>query len=53
VAISAGAQLGPLLDYCDLDGNVLIADDPFDGVRNVAGVMTLRNEPGLGVSPKK
>lgn len=32
VLISAAAQLSPLADYADLDGNVLISDDPFRGV---------------------
>ncbi|MEZ3144252.1 dipeptide epimerase [Halobaculum sp. MBLA0143] len=31
-AIAAGCQLAPLLDYADLDGSLLLADDPFDGV---------------------
>lgn len=52
VGISAGAQLAPLLDYCDLDGNVLIANDPFDGIRNTKGRMTLTGKAGLGVSPR-
>ncbi|MDE3058665.1 MAG: dipeptide epimerase [Bacteroidota bacterium] len=49
VAISAAAHLSPLLDYADLDGNVLITDDPFDGVRNVRGKLELNDKPGLGV----
>lgn len=52
VGISAGAHLSPLLDYADLDGNVLISDDPFNGVRNVKGELKLNNKPGLGVSLK-
>jgi L-alanine-DL-glutamate epimerase-like enolase superfamily enzyme len=50
VGISAGAHLAPLLDYADLDGNVLISNDPFDGVRNINGKLTLNNKPGLGVT---
>ncbi len=50
VATSAGAHLSPLLDYADLDGNVLISNDPFDGVRNIRGELKLNNNPGLGVS---
>lgn len=53
VGISAGAHLAPLLDYADLDGNVLISNDPFDGVRNIRGVLTLNNKPGLGVTLRK
>lgn len=50
VGISAGAHLGPLLDYADLDGNVLISNDPFNGVRNIRGELKLNNKPGLGVT---
>lgn len=50
VGISAGAHLSPLLDYADLDGNVLISNDPFDGVRNIKGSLQLNNLPGLGVT---
>lgn len=50
VGISAGAHLAPLLDYADLDGNVLISDDPFDGVRNIGGKLELNDLPGLGVT---
>jgi L-alanine-DL-glutamate epimerase-like enolase superfamily enzyme len=50
VGISAGAHIAPLLDYADLDGNVLISNDPFDGVRNIKGNLSLSNKPGLGVS---
>lgn len=52
VGISAGAHLSPLLDYADLDGNVLITDDPFEGVRNIRGELRLSNQPGLGVREK-
>ncbi|MFA5833112.1 MAG: dipeptide epimerase [Bacteroidota bacterium] len=52
VGISAGAHLSPLLDYADLDGNVLISNDPFDGVRNIRGELKLNNQPGLGVTLK-
>lgn len=52
VGISAGAHLSPLLDYADLDGNVLITDDPFDGVRNIKGELKLTSKPGLGVTKK-
>lgn len=52
VGISAAAQLSPLLDYCDLDGNVLINNDPFAGCRNVKGRLKLTERPGLGVEPE-
>ena len=41
ILISAAAQLGPLADYLDLDGNVLISDDPYAGVENEAGRLSL------------
>jgi len=49
IAISAAAQLAPLIDYADLDGNVLVTNDPFDGVRSLDGSLTLLARPGLGV----
>jgi len=52
VGISAGAHLAPLLDYADLDGNVLISNDPFNGVRNIKGELALNDLPGLGVTLK-
>ena len=52
VAISAAAQLSPLIDYADLDGNVLITNDPFDGVRSLDGTIALLDRPGLGVEKR-
>lgn len=49
-AISAAAQLSPLVDWADLDGNLLITNDVFDGVKIVKGKITLNNMPGIGVS---
>ena len=49
VAISAAAQLSPLIDYADLDGNVLITNDPFDGVRSLDGTIALLDRPGIGI----
>lgn len=53
VGISAAAQLTPLADYADLDGNVLIVNDPFDGVRNDHGKLVLMDRPGLGLNSQK
>jgi L-alanine-DL-glutamate epimerase-like enolase superfamily enzyme len=50
VGISAAAQFSPLVDYADLDGNVLITDDPFDGVRSLDGSISLNDRPGIGVT---
>ena len=48
-AISAAAQLSPLVDWADLDGAVLIANDCFDGATIVDGKITLPDRPGIGV----
>ena len=50
LGVSAGAAVSPLFDYADLDGNLLIADDPFQGVATVRGRLVLNDKPGLGVS---
>jgi L-alanine-DL-glutamate epimerase-like enolase superfamily enzyme len=52
VGISAAAQLAPLVDYVDLDGNLLIADDPFEGIRAVDGYLKYNDKPGIGVTEK-
>jgi L-alanine-DL-glutamate epimerase-like enolase superfamily enzyme len=52
LAITAAAHLAPLVDYADLDGNLLIADDPFIGVVVVGGRLALPEGPGLGVRPR-
>ena len=48
-ACSAAAQLAPAVDFADLDGNLLIANDRFDGMRVVDGKITLPQRPGIGV----
>jgi L-alanine-DL-glutamate epimerase-like enolase superfamily enzyme len=48
-AISAAAQLSPLVDWADLDGAVLIKNDCFDGTTIVDGKLTLLDRPGIGV----
>jgi L-Ala-D/L-Glu epimerase len=53
VAVSAAAQLSPLVDYADLDGNLLISNDPFDGIHVDHGKLILNDNFGLGVSPRK
>ena len=50
-AVSAAAQLSPYVDFADLDGNLLIANDRFDGVKVVNGKLSLPNRPGIGVLP--
>jgi len=50
IGISAAAQLSPLVDYADLDGNLLIKNDPFAGVSVMNGKLVLNDSPGLGVN---
>ena len=50
VGISAAAQLSPLADYADLDGNNLIMNDPFSGTKVCEGKLILNDAPGLGVA---
>jgi L-alanine-DL-glutamate epimerase-like enolase superfamily enzyme len=49
LAITAAAHLCPLVDWADLDGNLLISDDPYRGVRVEKGRLVLPDGPGLGV----
>jgi L-alanine-DL-glutamate epimerase-like enolase superfamily enzyme len=51
VGIAAGLALGPLFDWLDLDGNLLLAKDPFQGLRIANGVWAMPEGPGLGVVP--
>ena len=49
-AVSAAAQLAPLVDWADLDGNLLISNDRFDGIKIVDGRVTVpADRPGIGV----
>jgi L-alanine-DL-glutamate epimerase-like enolase superfamily enzyme len=48
-AISAAAQLSPLVDWADLDGALLIRNDPFEGARIIDGRVTLTALPGIGI----
>ena len=50
VTITAAAHLSPLCDYADLDGNLLIGNDPYHGVRVDHGKLLLPNTPGLGLT---
>jgi L-alanine-DL-glutamate epimerase-like enolase superfamily enzyme len=47
-AIAAGAHLAPLFDYVDLDGSLLLADDPFDGPVQDDGRIALGDAAGTG-----
>jgi L-alanine-DL-glutamate epimerase-like enolase superfamily enzyme len=49
LGIAAGAQIASLCDHVDLDGNLLLAHDPWPGVALVDGVQLPSDQPGLGV----
>ncbi|MGB7723623.1 MAG: enolase C-terminal domain-like protein [Bryobacteraceae bacterium] len=50
VTVTAAAHLSPLVDYADLDGNLLISNDPFHGVLVEKGKLVLPGLPGLGLT---
>jgi L-Ala-D/L-Glu epimerase len=49
LGIAAACQVASLCDHIDLDGNLLLADDPWEGVEFVDGVQVPSERPGLGV----
>jgi L-Ala-D/L-Glu epimerase len=49
LGIAAGCVVAPLCDHVDLDGNLLLAEDPWPGVELVDGVQVPSDRPGLGV----
>lgn len=49
-AISAISQLSPEAEWADIDGNLLISNDPFEGIKVIDGKVTLNDEPGIGIS---
>ena len=50
-AVSAAAQLSPAVDFADLDGNLLISNDLFSGVKVKDGQLCLGDAPGIGIRP--
>lgn len=52
VGVTAAAHLAPLCDYADLDGPLLIKNDPYRGLNYDGAKFTLPNGPGLGVIRK-
>ncbi|HEY0756642.1 MAG TPA: dipeptide epimerase [Ktedonobacteraceae bacterium] len=52
LAITAAAHLTPLVDYADLDGHLLIDNDPYTGVTVEEGKLILPAAPGLGVTER-
>jgi L-Ala-D/L-Glu epimerase / N-acetyl-D-glutamate racemase len=51
LGIAAGAHVASLMDHVDLDGNLLLATDPWRGVAFTDGVQLPSERPGLGVAP--
>jgi L-alanine-DL-glutamate epimerase-like enolase superfamily enzyme len=51
-SVTAAAHLSPLVDHADLDGNLLVANDPWLGVRVEKGKLILPKGPGLGLVPQ-
>lgn len=47
--VSAAAQLAPKADWADLDGNLLIENDPFKGMQIIDGKVCLSDQPGIGL----
>lgn len=52
-AVSAAAQLSPETDWADLDGNLLISNDPYSGMQVVNGKIILVERPGIGIQTIK
>lgn len=52
LGISAAAQISGLADFVDLDGFLLLADDPFEGLSFEGGRVVVPERPGLGVEPR-
>lgn len=48
-AISAAAQLSPEAEFADLDGNLLIKNDPFSGMKIISGKISIFDSPGIGL----
>jgi L-Ala-D/L-Glu epimerase len=51
LGIAAGAHVASLMDHVDLDGNLLLADDPWPGVAFENGIQVPPDRAGLGVAP--
>lgn len=52
-AVSAASQLSPLVDWADLDGNLLIANDVYKGMTVVDGRVKIPDGPGIGITEIK
>ncbi len=52
-AISAASQLAPQVEWADLDGNLLIKNDPFSGTKIIDGKIMINDNPGIGLENHK
>jgi L-alanine-DL-glutamate epimerase-like enolase superfamily enzyme len=52
LAVTAAAQLAPLAEHVDLDGPLLINNDPYTGLQYHSACITLPSAPGLGATPR-
>ena len=52
LGIAAGCCVAPLCDHVDLDGNILLREDPWPGVELLDGIQVPSLEPGLGVAAR-
>ena len=52
LGIAAACCVAPLCDHVDLDGNLLLREDPCPGVELVDGIQVPSTAPGLGVAPR-
>lgn len=53
LAIAPALAIASLVDYCDLDGHLLLASDPFTGIARDGSMISLGDSPGLGVRESK
>ncbi len=52
LAIAPALHIASLVDHADLDGHLLLADDPFEGLRREGSLISPPDAPGLGVQPR-
>ena len=52
LSTAAGCCVAPLCDHVDLDGNLLLREDPWPGITFADGVQIPSESPGLGVAPR-
>jgi L-alanine-DL-glutamate epimerase-like enolase superfamily enzyme len=51
LAVAPAAQIGSLADWLDLDGHLLLAEQPYTGLELSSGRVLPSDGPGLGVAP--